>query len=155
MARMHTKKHGKSKSRKPMLTEGSHQENLELSKEQIEKIILDYAKQGYSPALIGEKLKKEHKVLYPRQELGKKLSEVLVENKLSGQIPYDMMDLMKKAVNLNKHIEKNKKDVHNTIRLKHIESKIWRLTKYYIRRGVLPSNWRYNYKEAELLIKGR
>jgi len=37
--------------------------------------------------------------------------------------------------------------------MKKIESKIWRLTKYYIRRGQLPAGWRYDPKQAELLIK--
>ncbi len=57
MARMHTKRKGKSKSRKPVLEAGAKIEGAEEDKEKIVKLILDYAKQGMPPALIGEKLK--------------------------------------------------------------------------------------------------
>ena len=39
------------------------------------------------------------------------------------------------------------------MRLRSIESKIWRLTKYYIRKGSLPQGWRYDAKQAKLIIK--
>ncbi|MEM3883943.1 MAG: 30S ribosomal protein S15 [Methanothrix sp.] len=154
MARMHTKKKGKSKSRKPILEQGVKIEGAEENKEQIIKLAVDYAKQGMPPALIGEKLKKEHNVPYVRHILGKKLEQVLKENGIEESMPYDMLELMKKAVNLRKHMAKNKQDVNNRIRLNRIEAKIWRLTKYYIREGVLPEKWRYNPQQAELLVKG-
>jgi len=34
-----------------------------------------------------------------------------------------------------------------------IESRIRRLGKYYVREGQLPEGWRYNPREAALLIK--
>jgi ribosomal protein S15P/S13E len=43
-------------------------------------------------------------------------------------MPPDLMDLMKKAVNTNAHLAKNKQDKNNRTRLRRIESKIWRLT---------------------------
>jgi small subunit ribosomal protein S15 len=154
MARMHTKKRGKSKSRKPILEHGSKIEGAEENKEEIIKLAVGYAKQGMPPALIGEKLKKEHNVPYIKHILGKRLEQVLKENGIEESMPYDMLELMKKAVNLRKHMAKNKQDVNNRIRLGRIEAKIWRLTKYYIREGVLPEGWRYNPQQAELLVKG-
>ena len=156
MARMHTRKHGKSKSRKPVLDKKDFGKGSgELSKEQIEDLIVEYAKQGTGPAQIGERLKNEHGVKYIRQATGKKLVAILEEKGLKGTIPPDMMDLMKSAVRITKHLEKNKRDVHSTIRLKRTESKIWRLTSYYIKNGVLPPKWRYNPSTAELLIRGK
>ena len=154
MARMHTKKKGKSKSRKPML-DGAVEIRSDLGKEETEKIILQYSKQGIGPTAIGEKLKREHGVLYPKSTIGKKVNELLKENKQATQMPEDLLNLMSKAVNLNKHIEKNRQDKSNTLNMKRVEAKIWRLTKYYIRKGVLPGNWRYDPKQAELLIRGR
>ena len=150
---MHSKKQGKSKSRKPIAEELQGKE-LAVNKEEIEKIIINYAKQGMAPALIGEKLKREHKVPYVKHMLGKRLVKILKENNLAGEIPSDLMTLMKKSVNLYAHLAKNKQDLHNRMRLQRIESKIWRLTKYYIREGVLPQTWRYDPKQAALLIKG-
>jgi len=154
MAKLHTKGHGRSKSRKPVLKEGMPASTA-LTKEQVEKLIIDYTKQGIKPATIGERLKKEHNVPYAKQVTGKRLMQVLRDNQLAGKIPPDLMDLMAKAVNLTKHLEVNKRDVHGAIRLERTKSKIWRLTKYYIRNGMLPENWRYNYQEAEILVRGR
>jgi len=154
MAKLHTKRHGRSKSRKPVLKEGM-QSSSALTKEQIEKLIVDYTKQGIKPAMIGEKLKKEHGVPYIKQVTGKRMMQVLKENQLAGKLPPDLVDLMAKAVNLTKHLEVNKRDVHGAVRLERTKSKIWRLTKYYINKGALPENWRYNYQEAEILVRGK
>jgi len=154
MAKLHTKRHGRSKSRKPVLKEGMPASTA-LTSDQVEKLIVDYTKQGIKPAAIGERLKKEHSIPYIKQATGKRLMQILKENQLAGKIPPDLMDLMTKAVNLTKHLELNKRDVHGAIRLERIKSKIWRLTKYYARTGALPENWRYNYQEAEILVRGK
>ncbi len=154
MARMHTKKKGKSKSRKPML-DGSVEIKSGLGKEETERIIVQYSKQGMGPTAIGEKLKREHNVMYPSSTIGKKINKFLKEKKEANALPDDLLTLMAKAVNLNKHIEKNRQDKSNTLNMKRTEAKIWRLTKYYIKKGVLPGNWRYDPKQAELLIRGR
>ncbi len=151
---MHTKKKGKSKSRKPIIESGAKIEGAEQDNSKIVQIAVAYAKQGMPPALIGEKLKKEHNTPYIKHMLGKRLEEVLKENGVAESMPYDMLALMKKAVMLRKHLEKNKQDVSNRIRLGRIEAKIWRLTKYYISKGVLPNGWRYNPAQAELIVKG-
>lgn len=151
MARMHTKMHGKSKSRKPL------KENVEVpadfDSKSMEKTIEEYAKKGMEPAMIGQTLKSEHGVPYVKQYYGKRLVAIMKELKVAGQIPADLMDLMKKAVNLTHHLERNKQDKNNALRLRRVESKIWKLTKYYIKKGMLPPKWRYDVKQAELLIK--
>jgi small subunit ribosomal protein S15 len=154
MAKMHSKSRGKSKSRKPAVEIGKAPEGS-ISGAEIEKLILDYAKQGMPPAMIGEKMKKEHKVLYIRQSTGKRLLQILKEHKVAGELPPDLIDLMRKAVGMRAHLASNKQDMHNTLRLRRIESKIWRLTKYYRRTGVLPQSWQYDPKQAELIIKGK
>ncbi len=155
MARMHSKKRGKSKSRKPMLEPSAVPENQGMAKEQIVDAIISYSKQGLTPAMIGERLKKEHSVPYIKQVMGKRLSVILKENGQGSEIPSDLMDLMKKAVKINEHLAKNGQDVHNKRNLRRTESKIWRLSKYYIRSGTLPSTWKYDPQQAALLIKGK
>jgi small subunit ribosomal protein S15 len=151
MARMHSKRKGKAKSRKPLVSEIGAPKDFDRAK--IEEIIVNYAKQGMEPAMIGQKLKEEHGIPYVKHYMGKRLVKVLEEKKVAGEMPSDLMDLMKKAVNTNAHLAKNKQDYSNATRLRRIESKIWRLTKYYIRTGQLPQGWRYDPKQAELLIK--
>jgi len=151
MARMHSKRHGKSKSRKPLAEELGAAKDFD--KKSIEEAITNYAKQGMEPAMIGQKLKTDHQMPYIKHYMGKRLGVILKEKGVSAEMPPDLMDLMKKAVNLNAHLAKNIQDFDNRTRLRRIESKIWRLTRYYIKKGVLPSTWRYDPKLAELLIK--
>jgi small subunit ribosomal protein S15 len=151
---MHSKKHGKAKSRKPIVELGKPPEGG-MSGKQVEELIVGYAKQGMNQALIGETLKKKHNVPYIRQYTGKRLLEILKEHKVASAMPSDLLDLMKRAVNMRVHLDRNKQDVHNTVRLRRVESKIWRLAKYYTREGQLPENWKYDPKEAALTIKGK
>ncbi len=151
MARMHSRKHGKSKSRKPLVEDVSVPEDLDRNR--IEETIVNYAKQGMEPAMIGEMLKREHGVPYIKHYMGKRLAKIMEEKGVKEDMPADLMSLIKKAVNMNSHLGKNKQDKNNMLRLRRVESKIWRLTKYYIGRGALPKGWRYDPKHAELLIK--
>ncbi len=153
MAKLHSKKHGRAKSRKPVIKDNEIQKISDESKQQITNLIIEYAKKGISPAVIGEKLKKEHKVPYVKLVLKKGIVKILEENNIKTEIPYDLLDLIKKAVNLQKHLEKNKQDTDNRIKLERIRSKIWRLTKYYINKNSLPEKWRYDPTTAELLVR--
>lgn len=152
---MHSKKHGKAKSAKPVVEIGVIPSGASVSKKDVEELIVKYAKQGMSPATIGQKLKDEHSVPYVRQYTGKRLVQILQEKQLAGQIPSDLMDLMKTAVGMRNHLEANKQDKHNAVRLKRVESKILRLSRYYRREGKLPEDWKYDPKQAELIIKGK
>ena len=153
MARMHTGKHGKSKSRKPDVPMGTRPEGLELNDEQIVRLVVDYAKQGMHQAQIGQKLKTEHSVPYIKQVFGKRLTNILNESGFKQEIPQDMMDLLTKAINLRRHIERNHNDVHNKTSLHRVEAKIWRLSNYYKDNGRLPSDWKYDPVKVALIIK--
>jgi len=49
------------------------------------------------------------------------------------EYPEDLYNLMKKAVAIRKHLERNRKDTDSKYRLILVESKIHRLTRYYRR----------------------
>ncbi len=153
MARMHTKKHGKSKSRKPVVELGVAPEGVP-SKKEIEEKINEYMKKGIEPRLIGQYLKTKHNIPYVKQIFGKRLVLVMKDQGYTAEFPQDLLDLMKKAVNMRKHITINKRDVHNKIRLNRIESKIWRLTKYYKKEGIVAQDWKYDPEKAALIVKG-
>jgi small subunit ribosomal protein S15 len=112
MARMHSKKHGKSKSKKPV-AEGLEKQAVDSAK--IEALIQEMAKKGMEPAMIGQKLKEEHGVLYIKHSMGKSLTEIMQSKGITPQIPYDLTDLMKKAVSINYHLGSNKHDTSNRI----------------------------------------
>ncbi|MCL5419504.1 MAG: 30S ribosomal protein S15 [Candidatus Marsarchaeota archaeon] len=153
MARMHTGRHGKSKSRKPDVEIGTVPEGFTGTKEQVEAEIVAYAKQGMHQALIGQRLKEKHGLPYIRQLYGKRLNVILKEKGFAPIYPQDMMDLLRRATILRRHIERNHNDVHNKMRLTRLESKIWRLGKYYKESGALPADWKYDPAKVALLIK--
>ena len=64
-----------------------------------------------------------------------------------------MFDLIKRATSLQTHLKDHRKDLSNRRGLELIESRIRRLSRYYKSRGVLPSDWDYSLKLAELQVK--
>ena len=58
------------------------------------------------------------------------------------QIPEDLYNLIKKAVSVRKHLERNRKDKDSKFRLILIESRIHRLVRYYRSTKQLPPTWR-------------
>jgi len=147
---MHARKKGKSGSTKPARSNASswvrHKPDV------VEKLVIKLGKDDKTPAMIGTLLRDQYGIPDVRTVTGKKLTNILVENKLSKQLPHDLLDLMKRAVNLRKHLESNKNDKHSTRGLHLIESKIKRLTKYYQKTGKVDAAWRYNPEEAKLII---
>jgi small subunit ribosomal protein S15 len=99
-------------------------------------------------------LRDQHAVPSVKLATGKTVIEILNDNGLSPKLPEDLMALMRKAINLNLHIQTgNRGDMSNRRGLQLVESKIRRLVKYYKRMDVLPSDWNYSLKNAELLIE--
>ena len=147
---MYSGKHGKSGSKKPLR---KHKLTwIRYSNKEIEQLILKLAKQGKSSSDIGMILRDTYGIPNVRELLKKKLYKVLEENKLMPKIPYDLISLIKNEIRTTKHLDRNKKDMHAKRGLLLTESKIHRLSKYYKKTGMLPENWVYDRKQAEILI---
>ncbi|KAB8072458.1 ribosomal protein S15 [Aspergillus leporis] len=74
------------------------------------------------------------------------------EKSLAPELPEDLYHLIKKAVAVRKHLERNRKDKDSKFRLILIESRIHRLSRYYKSVGVLPPTWRYESATASTLV---
>ena len=61
---------------------------------------------------------------------------------LAPEIPEDLYMLIKKAVTVRKHLERNRNDKDSKFRLILIESRIHRLSRYYKTVHVLPPTWK-------------
>jgi len=118
----------------------------------VEEIIVKLAKDGNNPSTIGIILRDRYGIPDVRPLLGMKMTAVLEKNGAPLKLPEDIQSLINKSVALSAHLEKHKKDNHNRRGLFLIESKIRRLTKYYIRSGKLPKDWRYDPQTARLLV---
>ena len=144
MARMHAR--GKSGSKKPLVSK------IKPDPKKVEELVVKLGKEGLSTSMIGMVLRDSYGIPDVKGATGKKILKILEEHKLAPEYPEDLMNLMKKAVNLKKHLDKNKHDIHNKRALQLIESKINRLIKYYKRIGKLPQTWKYSYEQAKLLV---
>lgn len=151
MARMHSRRKGKAGSTKPMRE--SAPEWCEFSSEELEAKVIELAKAGNHSAMIGTILRDSYGVPDFRLATGKRLTTVLKDNDLQRQIPEDLRFLIQKALKLRKHLEENRKDLHNMRGMKLVEQKIHRLSKYYKRQGILDLKWRYRPETAAILLK--
>lgn len=151
MARLHSGKHGKSGRKRPKAE--LSQVKPAISEKEIKEIIIKMAKEGTMPSKIGVTLRDKYAVGSIRSVLGVPLLRFLKESDISSEYPEDMFTLIKRALNLRKHLNSFKKDVHNSVKLSHIESKIQRLAKYYISRKRLPGDWKYDPQKVALVVK--
>ena len=125
----------------------------EYSNEEIEELVLKLRKEGKSTSVIGVILRDQYGIPDVKSVTGLKITAVLEKNGQTEEYPEELINLIKKAVNIRDHLEENPKDLHTKRGLRIIESKIRRLVRYYVREGVLPEGWRYDPKTAALLVK--
>ena len=148
---MHSRRKGKSGSKRP--PRPTLPDWCNRSPEEVEDIIIRLSKEGKSKSMIGMILRDSYGVPFTRLVTGKTISEILKERELLPELPDDILNLIKKAVNLRKHLEENPKDLSSKRGLTLVESKVRRLAKYYKRKGVLDPSWKYSYKDAAMLIR--
>lgn len=146
MGRMHSQGKGISGSTVPYIRESPKW--LEANYDEIEKKIITYAKKGLSLSEIGNILRDEYHIGNMKFFSGRKLLMVLIKNNILPQVPEDLSFLVKKAVNIRKHLESNKQDKDAKYRLILVESRISRLSRYYKTKKIIPANWIPFYRSA-------
>jgi small subunit ribosomal protein S15 len=151
MARVHTRGKGKSSSKRPLTTKNP--DWVTLTGKEVEELVVKYHRDGVPAARIGLRLRDIHAIPSVRLATSKRVEEILKEYKLTPEVPDDLMSLLRKAVNIDRHIQRNKKDLHNQHSLKNIEAKIRRLANYYQSKGRLPAAWRYSLSSAKLIVE--
>jgi small subunit ribosomal protein S13e len=114
--------------------------------------IFKYAKKGMTPSLMGVMLRDSFGVPQVFSLTGQKILRILKVEGMAPEIPEDLFHLIKKAVNVRRHLEKNRRDTDSKFRLILIESRIHRLSRYYKLSKVLPSNWKYESSTASALV---
>jgi small subunit ribosomal protein S13e len=101
---------------------------------------------------IGVVLRDSSGIAQVKTVTGTKVLRLLKKNGLAPEIPEDLFFLIKKAVNVRKHLERTRKDKDSKFRLIMIESRIHRLARYYRRTRKLSPNWKYDSATASTLI---
>ena len=123
------------------------------SNEEIEEMILKFNREGKSTSEIGIILRDQYGIPKVKDVTGERITEILKRNNQANEYPEDLMNLIRRAVNIRDHLEENPKDLHSRRGLTIIEARIRKLAAYYVSEGELPEGWRYNPQQAALLVK--
>ena len=150
MARLHSRKKGKSGSTRPARLERPAW--IERSAEEVESEVVKQAKKGFTKSMIGLKLRDSFGVPLTKIITGKKISQILEENGIKETLPEDLKNLIKKALRIRNHLENNKKDLDSKKGLQRTESKIYRTIKYYKKKKVLPQDFKYDSDKIRTLV---
>ena len=102
--------------------------------------------------MIGTILRDSHGVPLVKVITGKRISVILEENDIESPLPEDLSNLVKKALNIRKHLEDNHKDLEGRKGLQRTESKIYRLIKYYKKKKVLAQDFKYDPEKIRTLV---
>jgi len=124
-----------------------------LNATEVEDLIVKMAKDGFTSARIGLMLRDQYGVPDVRLLTGRCIMETMKDKGVAPALPEDLSSLMRRAIALNVHLKSNKGDHSNRRGLQLIESKIRRLEHYYKDNQVLPADWKYSLKTAELMLK--
>jgi len=151
MSRMYSSAKGKAGSTKPLRkTKPSW---VRYNDKEAEMLITKLAKEGKSPSQIGLILRDTYGIPDIKILIGRRLTALLDEKKLTSKLPEDVLALIKKSVKLRKHIESNHKDEDSKRGLTLTESKIKRLVKYYKGAGKLPDDFRYHPDRVRMYLE--
>merc|ERR1711863_200918 len=150
MGRMHAPGKGISQSALPYRR--SVPTWLKLTSNDVKDQIYKLAKKGLTPSQIGVILRDSHGVAQVRFITGNKILRILKSKGVAPELPEDCYYLIKKAVSIRKHLERNRKDKDAKFSLILVESRIHRLARYYKTKGVLPPTWKYESSTASTLV---
>jgi small subunit ribosomal protein S15 len=148
---MHSRRKGSSGSKRPLIDKNP--EWVQQSSDEVKDLVAKLAGEGKTMAMIGLILRDQHAVPNVRLATGKSMKDILEEKGFKPELPDDLSNLMRRAVEINKHVTANRKDLHNARGMHLVESKIRRLTKYYKREGIIPETWFYSMSSAALQVE--
>lgn len=150
MARMHSRAKGKSKSNKPIKKVPSWAPYKE---KDVEKLVVKFAKSGKGASEIGLILRDSYGVNSIKALTGRTISGILQEKGLLKELPEDLLSLIKKMIEIKRHLEKNKLDQTAKRGLLLTSSKINRLVKYYQSSKRLPADWKLDMERLKIYLE--
>ncbi|CAI0413835.1 unnamed protein product, partial [Linum tenue] len=140
MGRMHSR--GKGISASAAKYKRTPHSWLKTTAQDVEENICKFAKKGLSPSQIGVILRDSHGIAQVKSVTGNKILRILKASGMAPEIPEDLYHMIKKAVAVRKHLERNRKDKDSKFRLILVESRIHRLARYYKSTKKLPPVWK-------------
>ncbi|MFH1770360.1 MAG: 30S ribosomal protein S15 [archaeon] len=151
MARMHSRKRGKAGSTKPAKKEIPSW--VKYKSKEVELLVVKYAKEGLTPSRIGIRLRDTYGIPDVKMIVKKSISEILGDRKLLHELPEDLLALIKRSIQIRKHLVENIHDYPAKRGLQLTDAKINRLIKYYKRSGRIAVTWKFDPKRASFYLE--
>ncbi|PIN69946.1 30S ribosomal protein S15 [Candidatus Woesearchaeota archaeon CG11_big_fil_rev_8_21_14_0_20_43_8] len=151
MARMHSRKRGKSGSKRPSVK--TLPSWVRYKPKEVEILVAKLGKEGATASEIGLHMRDIYGIPDVKLITKKKIGVILKAKKLEKELPDDLLALIRKSVMIRKHREENRQDQTAKRGLKLTESKINRLVKYYKRSGRLAPSWKYRPENSRFYLE--
>ncbi len=148
MGRLHTHRHGQSHSTRPITPTSPTW--VKQNSQEIEELILKYAKDGLTTSEIGVKLRDQYAIPLVRLITKKSITEILEQRGIKPEMPEDLNNIVRKALGLQKHLKTHTSDRRNVRSLELLEAKVHRLSSYYKKIDRIPKTWKYKSVIAQL-----
>merc|ERR1712154_42271 len=117
MGRMHAPGKGMASSALPYVRKAPNWSKNKVQKSEVVTSILKLQKMGLRPSAIGVHLRDQMGISQSKYITGNKILRILKANGVAVDLPEDLYFLIKKAVTMRKHLDKNRKDKHGKFRL--------------------------------------
>jgi small subunit ribosomal protein S15 len=140
----HRSRHKKGRSRSTRPAHPTVPTWINYTPDEVEQLVVELARRGFQPSQIGLILRDQYGIPLVKSVTGKKITKILEERGIKQDLPEDLLNLIKRALRIRKHLEEHPKDMSSRRGLQLVESKIHRLVKYYKRVGKLPQDFVYN-----------
>jgi small subunit ribosomal protein S15 len=148
MGRLHSHRHGQSHSIRPISPSATKW--VKQNTQEIEELILKYAKDGLTTSEIGVKLRDQYAIPLVKSITKKSITEILEQKGIKQEMPEDLNNIVRKALGLQKHLKTHTSDRRNVRSLELLEAKVHRLSSYYKKIGRIPKTWKYKSVIAQL-----
>lgn len=147
---MHSRDKGKSGSTKPAKKIPSWAPYKE---KEVEKLVIKFSKAGKSTSEIGMILRDAYGINSVKALTSKKVNQILEENGLVKILPEDLLNLIRKMVDVKAHFDKNRQDMTSKRGLQLTQSKIMRLIKYYKKNKRLAADWKFSPDRLKMYLE--
>ena len=137
MGRVHSHRHGKSHSIRPITQ--SSPTWVKQNAQEIEELVLKYAKDGLTTSEIGVKLRDQYAIPLVRSITKKSVTEILEQKGIKQEMPEDLNNIVRKALGLQKHLKTHTSDRRN-VRSLELDRKSTRLNSSHIQKSRMPSS---------------
>lgn len=144
MARMHSNDKGKSQSVIPY--HSFYPSHISKTKEEIIEKICVLGRKKIPASMIGNILRDEDGIGHISDVTHSTLVDVLRLHKLAPAIPEDLSSLVKKCTNMRSHLQKYRNDKDQKYRLIQTESRMYKLARYYKKKGVIDAKWKPSFR---------